>query len=85
ISGRHDLVDDMESVFCVLLWLALNYSVHSLVPEELKYFLDVLFHQHSMVRGCFTGGMGKDALFANMQLNEYFPVTFSPAGLQDTI
>ncbi|TFY50544.1 hypothetical protein EVG20_g11458 [Dentipellis fragilis] len=85
VGGRHDAVDDMESVFWVLLWLALNYSVHTLTPEDLKYYLDFIFDHRRVVEGCYTGGAGKDALLEKEYLNGFIPTTFSPDGLQNTL
>ncbi|TFY64974.1 hypothetical protein EVG20_g5758 [Dentipellis fragilis] len=85
VGGRHDAADDLESVFWVLLWLALNYSVHSLAPEELKDFLHSIFDQRNVVRGCYTGGAGKDALLEKKYLNGFIPTPFSPDGLQKVL
>ncbi|KAA1475508.1 hypothetical protein DENSPDRAFT_805863 [Dentipellis sp. KUC8613] len=82
IDGRHDAVDDLESVFWVLLWLALNFSVHSLHPDEVEDFLYRIFDQREVIKGRSRGGNGKDALFDKRYLNQFILAPFSPLGLQ---
>ncbi|KAA1475530.1 hypothetical protein DENSPDRAFT_826137 [Dentipellis sp. KUC8613] len=85
VDGRHDAVDDMESVFWVLLWLALNFSVHSLHPDELEHLSYMIFDQRAVSKGCLVGGGGKDALLTKQRLNGFISATFSPVGLQSTL
>ncbi|KAA1475533.1 hypothetical protein DENSPDRAFT_805921 [Dentipellis sp. KUC8613] len=79
-SGRHDSVDDLESVFWVLLWLALNYSVHTLPPDALKNLLQFTFDDSRFEGGHYKGGNGKDLLFRS-GFNERLPTNFLPQGL----
>ncbi|TFY51332.1 hypothetical protein EVG20_g11049 [Dentipellis fragilis] len=81
VSGRHDAVDDLESAFWVLLWLALNFAVHSLTPDALRNRLKAIFDDCELEDGHYRGGDGKDLLFRS-ELDEQLPVTFSPPGLQ---
>ncbi|TFY65747.1 hypothetical protein EVG20_g5347 [Dentipellis fragilis] len=85
VSWRHDAADDRESVFWVLLWLALNYSVHSLTPVALRKYLIRIFDDYTLEDGCHTGGDWKDALFEKKCIGGYLPTTFSPDGLQNTL
>ncbi|TFY53980.1 hypothetical protein EVG20_g9890, partial [Dentipellis fragilis] len=81
VSGRHDAVDDLESAFWVLLWLALNFAIHSLTPDALRNRLKAIFDDCELEDGHYRGGDGKDLLFRS-ELDEQLPVTFSPPGLQ---
>ncbi|KAA1475189.1 hypothetical protein DENSPDRAFT_841929 [Dentipellis sp. KUC8613] len=84
-TWRHEAVDDRESVFWVLLWLALKYGVHSLALDTLGSHLRRVFDDCILMDGHYTGGDGKDLLLDKRNLDEYLPTTFSPDGLQNTL
>ncbi|TFY51109.1 hypothetical protein EVG20_g11163, partial [Dentipellis fragilis] len=81
VSGRHDARDDLESAFWVLLWLALNFAVHSLTPDDLKDQLKTIFDDCKLLNGHYKGGDRKKLLFKS-EFKEQLPVAFSPEGLQ---
>ncbi|KAA1476079.1 hypothetical protein DENSPDRAFT_842969 [Dentipellis sp. KUC8613] len=84
-NGLHEARDDLESVFWVLLWLAFNFSDHSLSPDALRNRLTEIFDDCKWENGHYRGGGGKDLLFGKEDFALYLEVTFSPPGLQDIL
>ncbi|KAA1468596.1 hypothetical protein DENSPDRAFT_794640 [Dentipellis sp. KUC8613] len=79
--ARHDAEDDIESTFWVLLWMALNYSHHSIHPDDLREYLQDVFDKASYHReGYYKGGKPKKALLREA-FDKSFPNRFSPPSL----
>ncbi|KAA1475200.1 hypothetical protein DENSPDRAFT_825600 [Dentipellis sp. KUC8613] len=83
VNARHGAVDDIESVFWVLLWLALKYSHHPLIPHKLKNRLHKLFDcSEWQDEGYYTGGDHKESLLKSETLGQYLKFKFQPDALQ---
>ncbi|KAF8632530.1 hypothetical protein AX17_004816 [Amanita inopinata Kibby_2008] len=56
-----DHLDDLESFYHVLIWIALKFAANQLKPAQLRHTLDFIYDQDK--RGIFRGGYGKHAEF----------------------
>ncbi|KAA1477023.1 hypothetical protein DENSPDRAFT_854072 [Dentipellis sp. KUC8613] len=84
-NARHDARDDIESVFWVLLWMALKYGRHSIHADDLQEYLQDIFDQASYRReGYYKGGRAKKALLREA-FDEYFSVNFTPPSLHHVL
>jgi len=61
-TAFHELQDDLESFFYIVLYLALRYLPHNKVPE-LPVIMAKVFEEHSTMPTAVVGGMGKYSLF----------------------
>ncbi|KAA1475201.1 hypothetical protein DENSPDRAFT_805374 [Dentipellis sp. KUC8613] len=86
VNARHDAVDDIESVFWVLLWLTLNYSRHPLSPRKLRNYLQQVFDSYVLDDDGFaTGGGPKQALLRSDELSDYFHFSPQPPCLGEVL
>ncbi|TFK67806.1 hypothetical protein BDN72DRAFT_822011 [Pluteus cervinus] len=62
---RQDRIDDIESFFHVLVYIATHYTRHQMDPTELFNFVEVYFLQMTIIDGEEYGGMGKTHFFTH--------------------
>ncbi|TFY66754.1 hypothetical protein EVG20_g4344 [Dentipellis fragilis] len=86
--ARHDAKVNRESVFWVLLWMAINFSQHSMPPIEIKDNMWHVFDYEWITgEGHSKGGFGKECILskASGRLDLYFAIEFYPPPLQHVL
>lgn len=83
-AASHLLVDDMESLFWVLLWLALNHSSHSVRHKSLGALFTSIFDDLIETEGPPVGGAHK-LLIHDHGLLARIPTTFAPINLNKAL
>jgi len=68
MSGRHELADDRESAFWVLVWVLLRYSKHNLSSDRLARLLHI-FDESDWFDDAVEGGMGKQNVIRDQVLS----------------
>lgn len=81
---QHEAMDDMESTFWVLLYLALKYGNHHLDGDKLRGEIDTIFNQ---VLGWkeVTGGREKARIMKDLQPAAVMPAKFTPKVLNSIL
>lgn len=83
-DGPHVRADDMESVFWVLLWLALKFGQHNIEPKKLSGKLADIFDKMNVAEDGEFGGDYKEFVLEK-GVGRYLEVEFSPPVLQEVL
>lgn len=83
-AASHLLVDDMESLFWVLLWLALHHSSHSVRHKRLGALFHTIFDERIETEGPSEGGAHKLRIF-HRGLVARISTTFAPINLDKAL
>ncbi|KAG7087865.1 hypothetical protein E1B28_013803 [Marasmius oreades] len=67
----HTVIDDLESFFHVLCWVAVQYVEHALSDWQIKGHLQSVYDHATQINGIKLGGFGKELAITSRRFSKY--------------